>query len=227
MIRRYPWPILALFVAAPALGQSLYFDFGETAQTTAGNYNNITQAQDPIANAIDDSGAATGIALEITDAFWPGSNQSGTTTPSGDAAMFDVQATRDNLFGSTVLFGGIIEPTGGFTLSGLSSGATYDFTFFACRDNVSDIRETAYEIVGANNATVYLDSSNNTTNVVTAAGLMADGNGQIVVTVGPGPNNNNSSGFYYIGAMKLDIVPEPATLMLLGFGAMTLLRRRA
>ena len=29
------------------------------------------------------------------------------------------------------------------------------------------------------------------------------GNGEIVVTVSPGPNNNNGSGFYYIGAMEI------------------------
>ena len=218
--------LMITVLAIPALANSLYFDFGDTGQTTPGNYNNITHLQDPVLDAIDADGLATGIALNITDAFWPGSNQSGTTTPAGDAALFDPQATRDNLFGSVAEFGGFTEPTGGFTLSGLSAGFSYDFTFFACRDGVGDNRETQYDIAGLNSATVYLNSSNNLTEVVTATGLMADANGDIVITVGPGPNNDNGSGFYYIGAMQMNIVPEPTALVLLSLGALSLLRRR-
>lgn len=196
---------VTLNVTATGGGQTLWFDFGDIAQQTTGNYNNITHTQDPVANAIDDTGLATGIALTVTDAFWPGSNQSGTTSPTGDGAMFDAQATRDNLFGNTVDFGGFTEPTGGFTLSGLStdSGVTYSFTFFAARLGVADNRETQYDVVGANSATGYLNAANNQSEVAVVANVAADANGEIVVTASPGPNNNNSSGFYYIGAVKV------------------------
>ena len=196
---------VSLTVTSAGGAQTLLFDFGDTGQQTSGNYNNVTHAQDPVLNAIDNTGLATGISLTVTDPFWPGSNQSGTTSPTGAAAMFDVQATRDNLFGNTVVFGGFTEPTGGFTLAGLSTdlGVTYTFTIFAARLGVSDNRETAYDIVGANSGVTYLNPSNNQSEVTTLAGIAADVNGEIVVTVSPGPNNDNASGFYYIGAVEM------------------------
>lgn len=221
---------LLMVLAAPALGTTMYFDFGDVGQQTPGNYNNVTHLQAPIANVIDSAGNGTGIALAVTDAFWPGSNTGGTTTPTGAAAMFDPQATRDNLFGSTVAFGGFTEPTGGFTLTGMSTapGVRYTFTFFGARMSVSDNRETAYEVAGGTSGVAYLNTSNNQSLVASVPSIAADANGEIVITVGPGPNNTNASGFYYIGAMRIDMVPEPASLLLLGLGAVVVgARRRA
>lgn len=225
-MRRFALIALCVCLAATASAASLFFDFGETAQPTGGNYNNISQAQLPIFNALDSLGNGTGISVEVTDQFWPGSNQSGTTTPAGDAAMFDPQATRDNLFGNTVAFGGFTEPTAQLTLSNLNtSGAiSYNFTFFGSRMGVTDNRETAYAVTGATSATAYLNTSGNTSNVAIAAGVVPTAGGQITINIGPGPNNNNSSGFYYLGAMRIDVVPEPATALLLGLGL--LVRRR-
>lgn len=221
------------FIGAPAGAQELFYDFGETAQQTPGNYNNMTQAQIAILNSIDSSGNATGISMTVTDAFWPGSNQNGPTTPSGAAgAIFDPQATRDNLFGNTVVFGGSTEPTAAVLLGGLdATGNTqYSFTFFASRLGVTDIREAEYAVSGLNSSTVYLDASNNTSNVVVASGLIPDAAGQITIAMGPGPNNNNSSGFYYLGAIRMEgtIIPEPVSgaAMLAVAGLASLRRRR-
>lgn len=196
---------ISLTLAAPAWGTTMYFDFGDLAQQTAGDYNNITHLREPIADAIDSAGNGTGISLTVTDAFWPGSNTSGTTSPSGDATIFDAQATRDNLFGCITEFGGFTEPTGGFTLGGLSAapGVSYTFTFFASRLGVSDNRETAYDVDGATSGIGYLNASNNHSEVAVVSNIEADMNGEIRVLVSPGPNNNNASGFYYLGAMKI------------------------
>lgn len=185
--------------------QTLFFDFGDVGMQTTGNYNNVTHQQAPVVNAIDSAGLGTGVSLTVTDPFWPGSNTAGTTSPTGDAAMFEPQATRDNLFGNTVAFGDITEPTGGFTLGGLSTtpGVTYTFTFFGARLGVSDNRETAYAIAGATSATTYLNTANNSSQVAIVSGIAADANGEITVTVSPGPNNTNGNKFYYIGAMKI------------------------
>lgn len=227
-MQRFALLTLSICLAATASATSLFVDFGETTQPTGGNYNNISQAQLPIFNALDSLGNGTGIAIEVTDQFWPGSNQNGTTTPSGDAAMFDPQATRDNLFGNTVVFGGFTEPTAQLTLSNLdTSGAfSYTFTFFGSRTGVTDNRETAYAVAGSNNATAYLNTAGNTSNVAIAADILANAGGQVTIDIGPGPNNTNGSGFYYIGAMRIDVVPvpEPATALLLTLGL--LIRRR-
>ena len=207
-----------LNVTSSGLGQTLLFDFGGAGEQTAGNYNNVTDAQSPVANAIDSSGRPTGISLTVTDAFWPGFNPNGTTEPLDAAAMFDVQATRDSLFGNTVAFGGSTEPTAGFVLAGLSTrpGVTYTFTFFASRMGVSDNRETACQVAGANSGTAYLNASENRSAVAVVSGIAPAPDGTITVTLGPGPNNNNPNGFYYLGAMK--VVREAPTTVYFDFG---------
>lgn len=225
MFRSFLLAVTVAF-ATPALAETLFFDFGDPAQTTAGNYNNMTHnAAYPspptaIANAIDSTGAATGISLACTDIFWPGTNFNGPTVPVGDAAQFEGQATRDNFFGSTVAFGGFTEPTGGFTLGGLNPSLTYTFTFFASRTGVSDNREAAYTVVGLASETVYLNAANNVSEVAVTSSLQPDLSGMMTINVGPGPNNTNSSQFYYLGSLRIDVVPEPASALLISLGAL-------
>jgi hypothetical protein len=230
MSRKICLVALAAILAAPALAQSLYFDFGDTTQQTAGNYNNfVTTFEGSYPNLIDDSGAVTGISATVNDIFYPGSNTSGSTAPFGDASIFDAQATRDNVFGHVAAWAGFdANPTGGFILSGLSTdpSVTYVFTFFGSRMGVADNRETYYSATGLNSDTVYLNTSNNESEVAITTAISADASGEIAIEVGAGPNNNNGSGFYYIGSMKIDVVPEPTSVMLLGLGGLCLLARR-
>lgn len=215
-------------LAAAAQGQVIGIDFGDLNNQTAGNYNNVTHLQEPVFNLVDTDGAGTGITLEVTDAFWPGSNTGGTSTPGGDAAFIPPSATADNLFGSLVDFGGFTEPTGGVTFGGLdATGSTlYDFMFFASRMNVVDVRETQYDVIGANSGMALLDASNNTDNVVWIRGIRADANGEISLTATAGPNNTNSSGFWYLGYVEIGIVPAPSAAALIGLGTLVATRRR-
>ncbi|MCA9244309.1 MAG: PEP-CTERM sorting domain-containing protein [Phycisphaerales bacterium] len=224
--------VAAVICATPAFAGSLFFDFGDPGQNTGSNYNNMNHngtypnPPAPIANAIDSTGAATGISLAVNDIFWPGTNFNGTQAPIGDAAQFDVQATRDNFFGSTVAFGGFTEPTGGFTLAGLNPGNTYTFTFFASRTGVSDVREAYYAVSGQSSETVLLNASNNVSEVAVTMALQPLPDGTMTIQVGPGPNNTNASGFYYIGSMRIDEVPEPASALLIALGAVAAFARR-
>src|SRR6476620_10130707 len=95
--------ILAVNTCVPAAQATtmLLFDFGNGAFTTPGNYNNLVttypDSVTSITNAIDSTGAATPIDLIMHDFYNgianpTGGSTSGTTTPSGDAAIFDPQA---------------------------------------------------------------------------------------------------------------------------------------
>lgn len=240
----------AMAVSAAAAPFTVFVDFGDSAQPTpaAENYNHIfvndttgplpdlTNPFDDvlsIADLIDDTGANTGIGL-TAEGFFKGSNTAGTQAPTGDAAMFHAQATRDNAFGHALAFGANpLTPQALVTLTGLNPLNTYDFTFMASRVGVGgtppDIRETEYAVSGSNSGTAFLDATNNTSNVTTVLGIMPNAMGEITVLLDPGPNNNNASRFYYLGAMRLECIPEPASglLLLLGVvGAAAWARRR-
>lgn len=206
---------------------AVYFDFGDEPYPTGGNCNNLDWHQNPIADCIDDTGASTGIGLTVHDAFYTTSaNNNGTQSPTGDAAMFDAQTTRDSLYGCTEPWYDQTQPTIGVTLTGLNPALTYDFTLFASRLGTSDNREAQYDAMGLNSGTALLNSVGNVSEVAIIAGISPTPAGEIMVEAQPGPNNNNSYGFYYWGAMKVDIVPEPASLALLLLGGAALLRRR-
>ena len=223
--------IAALTLSAGfAFGSVVQIDFGDLNNQTGGNVNNITHLQNPLFNLVDTTGVGSGIGLDVTDVFWPGSNTGGTGAPTGAASGIAPSATADNLFGSVSPFGGFTEPTGGFVLSGLdASGQTlYDFSFFASRMNVSDSRWTKYDATGANSGTASLNTSNNTDTLVTIAGISADANGEIFIGVGADSRNDNSFGFYYLGYLEIETrpVPAPGAFAVLASGGLLCARRR-
>jgi len=184
-----------------------YIDFGITTNTTPGNWNNVA-----VANAADaagitlgliefSNGNSTGVTLTIDDAF-DTVNTAGNPTPD-PSLPFPSTAAADSFFGETVTFNGTLEPTGGFTLTGLDPTKYYSFSIFASRNGVGDNREAQYTLVGSTSVVVALNSSNNTTNTADVFDLQSNGSGEIVFTAAPGPNNNNSSGFYYLGAIEM------------------------
>lgn len=219
-------------LASLATAASIFVDFGDSSQITAGNYNNLvfnSPSVLSIPNAIDSTGAGTGISITATG-FYPGSNQNGTTSPTGAAAVFDAQATRDNAFGHTGAFGGNPDASlANVSLTGLNPALTYDFVFFGSRTSVTDNRETAYAVSGATLSTAYLNTAANTSNVATVSGMAPTATGTISINVSAGPNNSNASKFYYLGAMKIDAaVPEPSIIGLAGIAlAAACLRRSA
>lgn len=207
----------------PGTGNSgnILVDFGSAASGTAGNWNNITDHQAANLTLIDDSGDNTGITLQVTDPFYNGFNTSGTTSVSGDAAIFPGTATSDNFFGHALDWSTTVaNPKGVFTLSGLNPAHYYSFSIFASRTGSTDNREAKYSLetkTGAVSAS--LDASNNTTNIANMMNVQANANGVITFTTEAGENNNNSNKFFYLGAIRISKSTQPNSVKTTGDGA--------
>jgi len=219
----------SLTLSQAANAETLLFDFGRTDLQSNPGWNNVVPATGTLFATFDSGNNLTATGFEITDTFFQTGEPSslGSPAPAGDAAAYPVSATDDYFFGHTTAFAGAdANPLGQFKLFNLDPSKTYDFTFFASRQTVNDIRDASYAVNGANSGSVVLNASNNNTEVVTVSGISPDGNNEIFVDVTPGPNNDNGNGFYYIGLMQVDIVPEPASLSLLAASGLLVLGRR-
>ncbi len=208
---------------------TLLFDFGRTDLQSNPGWNNLVPATGTLFATFDSSNALTPIGIEITDPFYQAGEPSplGSGAPAGDAASYPVSATDDFFFGHAAAWGSQApNPLGQFKLFNLDPSMTYDFTFFASRQVVSDNRETSYVVNGANSDSGVLDAANNNTEVLRINGILPDANNEIFVDVTPGPNNSTSTGFYYINLMQVDVVPEPASVALMGAAGLMVLGRR-
>jgi hypothetical protein len=211
---------VGLATALTMQAQTLFFDFGDPFDPTAGNYNNVAYDSVSVANAIDSSGFSTGIGLTASGFADFGANTDGTLLPTGAASIFDPQATLDSFFGRDSR-GGVAY----VNLTGLNPSATYNFTFFASRVEAGDTsnRETSYAVQGLNSGTSLLNPVNNSANVALVSGIFPDASGNLFVTLTKGPNNDNINGFFYLGAMQIVAVPEPSILALAGLGGLGLM----
>lgn len=220
--------LLALSFGSTALAAnavSIFTDFGEA--DSVGNWNNISEAQTgSVADAIDSTGASTGISIAITSRF-NGTNTAGTTDAGAAYPSF---ATRDSFFGNAdAEFSGVTITSASLNISGLSSDATYDFKFFGSR-TATDDRGTLYTVTGANSGSGELNVSSNVTNTASINGISPDGSGSINLVVSKGSTNTNSTGFFYLGVMEINSnpVPEPgsAALLVAALGIVGFRRRR-
>lgn len=199
------------FIALPAsaANASMFIDFGENnpALMMEGNWNNVTDHQAANTKLIDESGNATGITLAVTDPFYNGYNSSGTSVPTGDAAIFAGNAGADNFFGNGAVWGTTpANPEGIITLSGLNPAKYYSFTIFASRTGVTNIREAKYTLTGSNGAkSADLNASNNTTTVAKIMSVKPTTEGVITFKTEAGPLNNSAEKFYFLGAMKIAV----------------------
>jgi hypothetical protein len=205
--------------ASAATIQIQYGNDNESISTA--NWSVVGSAGGTISNLVDASGAATGISLAAPN--FQGVNGNGTMTPTPPASTyFPNQVTRDSVYGSDTY------PTYTLTFSGLDANTTYTFTIFASRTSAGGSnRETEYFFAGGTSNTVYLDAAENLSDIAITGQLQPDGSQEITLTMSKGPNNDQSSGYFYLGGMVIETapIPEPATLGLLGLGALALIRR--
>ncbi len=181
-----------------------------------------------VANLVDSFNNPTGISLTAnTTNRFNDYNTNGSTASSLD---FPADVRRESFYGNSVISAGLIQPTATWTFGGFDPDDDLIFTFFASRIdlvNPMDNREGKYEVLGATTESDTLDARNNNSNTASVT-VKADALGNVVLNMTKGPNNNNASGFFYLNAMSIEVIPEPSsTLMVLVAGlGLCMVRRR-
>ena len=204
-------------------------DFGsattQTASPTNGLFWNNLVDTDPVNGNVPDLtdtlGNSTGLTLAITSRFNTGNNNGRL-----DSTLYPASATRDSFYGNTETFNGLSNLTPQLTLSGLTVGTPYSFTFYASRDGVADNRSTDYTVAGAISGTATLNASNNINNVAVVSNILPMANGTVTINLTPNASNNNASHFVYLGVLDFAAVPEPTTTVSLLVGGVLCLARR-
>ena len=73
------------------------------------------------------------------------------------------------------------------------------------------IAKPLIQVTGTNSQTVYLDASNNVSNVQTATNIQPASDGTVTIVVAKGPNNNNAKGFFYLGVLRISLDKQAPT----------------
>ncbi|MBE2203807.1 MAG: PEP-CTERM sorting domain-containing protein [Chthoniobacterales bacterium] len=226
--------LLGLATLTSASAQTILIDFGSAANVTSspdtnGNYwNNVTSGTlgTTISNLTTTGSAASGIQLQVTSTF-ANTGPSPYVTLTGESSLGALNigtAISDFLYGNN----NVATPAV-ITFSGLDSAKTYNFSLFGARD-ATDTRNTTYVVTGVNSGTQTLQTSGsnvggagvnyNDSNLAVINGITPNGSNEITLAV-------SSSGFSYLNALQITIVPEPATVALAfgSLGTMLFLRR--
>lgn len=190
-------------------------DFGApgrpvTAASDPNNaWNNVTAVEGgtdtgAVTNLVKTGGSATGISLQMISRF-NGANENGTEGSS----FWNLDATRDSLFGNTESFNGLENVTPIFKLTGLDKNTAYKFTLYASRTGVGDTRETRYTLTGESVAQKDLNVANNVDEFVEFNDVFPNAAGEVRIALTPGPNNDNANHFIYLGVMQIDWSSTP------------------
>ena len=203
------------FQIVSAQTETIYIDFGGESTQSAAPWNNITNPiSGSIYNLVNSNSVSAGIGIAITNDFF-GSGSPGTSSPNA-SLNFPSEATNDFFYGDNS------NNSASLLLKNLVIGKDYTLSFFASRNGVADNRETLYTVIGATTQSVSLNVSNNNDNVVTIA-FKAKADGTAIINVTKGINNNNSSGFFYLGVIKLEYATNVPTYssnaLLVDFGS--------
>jgi lysophospholipase L1-like esterase len=200
-------------------GQSFLFDFGPADAATKHGpapddpvdyWNNVTEAIGSSAigslrGLVNTRNQSTSILLRMVSPFnGSGPNRNGTTA----STLFPASATQDSLYGNTADWNGFANVTPSFKLVGLDPERTYNFTFYGSRMGAADIREADYTATGWNSASTPFDAANNIDGAAVLEGIVPDSDGAITISLAPTDRNNNAYHFVYLGAMRVDEIPQ-------------------
>jgi len=233
--------------AAVVAGDTLVIDFTKVGQETAGNWNNVSEAdlgtngwtgstgiQGPVVLASDfirfSDGAATGVGLSFAGleaGVGSGTNSGigGLSVAADDAAAsFAVSGLIPTSAQQDVSFH--VNGETQFILTGLDNALTYNLSIQSWTSTTA--RESMDWVVNpglASESTQSVDP-NTSPSVYTFSGLSTDGSGQIILRNTDAAFGGTNVG--HINAMELTVIPEPTSLtfVTLALGALVLIRFR-
>ena len=186
------------------------------------NYTNPTSENAVVLALNDINGKATGATISLNDAFNATNTEGVQATTTALNMPADVSKSAFYGYAAGTFGSSPQQPTAGFVFSGLNKSLLYDISVFGSRKNVSDNRDTKYEIIGAETASVVLSCSNNASDLAEFTDIHPDENGEIKIVCSPGENNNNANKFYFINALQLKahkeeiVEPEPLRVLAIG-----------
>ena len=221
-------------LVSTAQAESWLFDFGAAGTTTVGvddpanTWNNVTEAvattnTGSLLNLVTTSNVVTDVDLLMVSRF-NAANTNGTVA----STRYVPDATRDSFYGNTAAFGGLSNVTPIFKFTSLDPALTYNFSFYASRMDAAatDTRETQYTVSGSVSGSAVLNVLNNINGVAQVSGITPTLGGEITISLAPTAANNHPNDFIYLGVLGMESVPEPATGLTLGAGALFLATRR-
>ncbi|MBL7877429.1 MAG: fibronectin type III domain-containing protein [Cyclobacteriaceae bacterium] len=129
----------------------------------------------------------TGVSITLVQG-WNGLNTNGYNTGNNSGIYPDAAMS-----GSFYIQDGATKT---IQLAGLNSAKTYDFTFFASRMGVADVRNTIYT---SGSKSAILNASGNTSNTAKIIRIKPNASGQITITVA----KEGAAAFGYLGAMVI------------------------
>lgn len=227
--------ILIVSLAVTTAVQGAFVAYNDFASPYTGESANVTKIS---------IGGSGGTLLDYTTGASTGVTLSGTGftgVTSGNNITPGVGTDFYSVFGGIVdQVGAAYGATGSMTLSGLNPSALYELVIFGNRDYTTNAWQTKLVITGADsftntssagatvmttnvaNDTTILPIINGTTGYVARFdAINAGSDGSIVIQLSAIGTNG------YVNAIRLAEVPEPATMGLLGLGALAILRRRS
>jgi hypothetical protein len=255
MVRAGLGIIAGFLVLGGSAEGAVLIDFGAAGNQTTSEaltgterfWNNVTDVNQPFGAAapmalINTDQSASGILLKVSNTEtttgtnvgkgFMSANVNG-LDPSTGAALargYPASVTMNTLYGATVATAGFPNPTGNviITLTGMGAGQTYNFFGTAARTGSTTNREEllTFQGQGAPVTKVFQPGNNTAGNIFSSGNVIADATGQITLTLSPTANNATPEKFFYISALEIQPVPEPASLGVIFAGGVVLLARR-
>jgi len=151
-------------------------------------WNNFTSyTAGTLTNLKNSNNVTSGVSVTLVNS-WDGHNPNGYNTGNNSGIYPDAVMTS-----SMFLQNGVARTV---QINGLNATKTYDFTFYASRMGVADVRNTIYS---SGTKSAILNASGNMSNTAKLTGLKPNASGQISVSV----VQQSGSAFAYLGAMVI------------------------